>query len=178
MKPPTESAYEEAVAAILRELNIAERRTTPLYYEAGQLVVVGKDIYDRDLELSPATAKAWERLKSAASAEGLTLLAVSGFRSLEKQKSIIERKLRAGQTLGEILRVNAAPGYSEHHTGRAIDITAPDGAPLTQEFETRPEFLWLCRSGEAFGFSMTYPRNNRFGIDYEPWHWAFQEKIC
>ena len=26
-----------------------------------------------------------------------------------------------------------------------------------------------------FGFSMTYPRDNPWGISYEPWHWAKAE---
>jgi LAS superfamily LD-carboxypeptidase LdcB len=28
-----------------------------------------------------------------------------------------------------------------------------------------------------FDFSMTYPRGNRFGFIYEPWHWALNSKI-
>jgi len=75
----------------------------------------------------------------------------------------------------EILRVNAAPGYSEHHTGRAIDITSLGCKPLTEEFEQTSEFAWLVHRAKDFGFSMTYPRNNKFGVIYEPWHWTFQE---
>ena len=26
----------------------------------------------------------------------------------------------------------------------------------------------------AFGFSMTYPRDNPWGIIYEPWHWSLK----
>ena len=69
--------------------------------------------------------------------------------------------------------MSAAPGYSEHHTGRAIDITTPGTQPLEPAFETTPAFEWLTGSAHEFGFRMSYPRNNRHGIAYEPWHWAW-----
>jgi len=88
------------------------------------------------------------------------------------QASLIRRKLEAGQSVSEILNVNAAPGYSEHHTGRAIDIAVPDAEPLTEEFESSKAFAWLEKNAASFGFSMSYPRENRQGFVYEPWHWA------
>jgi len=37
-------------------------------------------------------------------------------------------------------------------------------------------FAWLARHAHRFGFAMTYPRGNRLGIAYEPWHWAVLEE--
>ena len=116
-------------------------------------------------------------MKSAATKDGITLLLVSAFRSVAYQKQIIQRKLAAGQSIEQVLRVSAAPGYSEHHTGRAIDVTAYDYKPLTEEFEKTPAFEWLIRRAKNFGFTMTYPRNNTFGVIYEPWHWFFQDSV-
>jgi D-alanyl-D-alanine carboxypeptidase len=76
----------------------------------------------------------------------------------------------------EILRVSAAPGFSEHHTGRTVDVTTPGCKPLTEDFEQTPGFVWLVRRADDFGFSMTYPRHNKFGVIYEPWHWTFNER--
>ncbi len=73
----------------------------------------------------------------------------------------------------EILSVSAAPGYSEHHTGRAVDLTTPGTRPLEEDFEATPAFEWLTGTAEDFGFRMSYPRNNRHGIAYEPWHWMW-----
>src|SRR2546428_9842143 len=100
---------------------------------------------------------------------------VSAFRSLQYQRQIFERKIKAGDSLEDILKVNAPPGYSEHHTGRAVDLTTPGCPPLAEEFERSAAFAWLVRHAHRFGFAMTYPRENRFGIAYEPWHWAAQE---
>jgi D-alanyl-D-alanine carboxypeptidase len=71
--------------------------------------------------------------------------------------------------------VNAAPGHSEHHTGRAVDIATPGSRPLTEEFEQTDAFRWLSSRAVEFGFSLTYPRDNPWGIAYEPWHWSLKD---
>ena len=100
---------------------------------------------------------------------------MSGYRSFDYQADLIRNKLDKGQTIEEILEVNAAPGYSQHHTGEAIDIATPGSRPLTEEFESSDAFAWLTKNAENHGFSMTYPRGNAHGIVYEPWHWALLE---
>jgi D-alanyl-D-alanine carboxypeptidase len=168
--------YEIQIAQILRELGIQKDfGARKPFREATELVSIGEDIYGREQKLAPNAASAWRKLKMAAEGDGVTLQIVSAFRSVAYQRQIIERKLAAGKTMEKILHVSAAPGYSEHHTGRAIDITSSGCKPLTEEFEQTPEFAWLVRRVKDFGFSMTYPRNNKFGVIYEPWHWTFQE---
>ena len=77
--------------------------------------------------------------------------------------------------MADILRVNAAPGCSEHHTGRAIDITSVDCSPLSEAFATTSAYDWLQLNAAQFGFFMTFPAGNSFGIIYEPWHWALRQ---
>ena len=91
---------------------------------------------------------------------------------MQRQVEIVRSKLEQGFSLDSILEVSAPPGYSEHHTGRAIDIATPATRPLTAEFEGSPAFIWLQANAGAFGFRMPYGRGNRFGFDYEPWHWS------
>ena len=175
----TDDAYDARVARILSDLGIpssygAERRMPP-YVEATRLVSVGLDIHGRERHLTPHAARRWTGLGDAAQQDGITLLLVSAFRSLEYQRQIFERKIKAGEPLERILKVNTPPGYSEHHTGRAVDLTTPDSPPLSEEFETTAAFAWLAREAHRFEFVMTYPRGNRFGIAYEPWHWAVRD---
>lgn len=172
----TTSAYEQQVVEILRELGIEEiyTRRKPVV-EATQLVSVGADIYGRDQKLTPNAAKAWHAMESAAQSAGIALRLVSAFRSVAYQHQIIKRKLVADRKMEEILRVSAAPGYSEHHTGRAIDLTADGCKPLTEEFEQTVAFGWLTQNATRFAFSMSYPRGNKAGVIYEPWHWVFQD---
>jgi D-alanyl-D-alanine carboxypeptidase len=111
-------------------------------------------------------------MKSAAAADDVTLLPLSAFRSVARQARIIRRKLAAGQTIEDILRVNAVPGCSEHHTGRALDFGTPGHLQLQSSFSRTRAFRWLKRHAARFGFYLSYPRNNRQGIAYEPWHWC------
>ena len=113
-------------------------------------------------------------MQAAAATDGISLLLVSGFRSIDYQARLFRKKIDAGQSLGDILAVNAAPGFSEHHTGRAIDIATPGSRPLTEEFEQSEAFQWLSGHAGQFGFSMSYPRDNAAGFVFEPWHWSFR----
>lgn len=144
----------------------------PAYEEASELVDAEPNIVGRMQRLTPQTASAWFELKQAALGAKVELLLVSGFRSIADQVALFRNKLAAGQSIDAILRVNAAPGYSQHHTGLAIDIATPGSRPLTEEFEQSPAFDWLVANAESFGFRMPYGRGNRFGFHYEPWHWS------
>jgi D-alanyl-D-alanine carboxypeptidase len=144
----------------------------PGHAEAQELEEVEPNILGRMQRLVPDTARAWRHMKSAALADGIELLLLSGFRSVRYQVDLIRNKLAAGQDIESILKVNAAPGFSEHHTGRAIDIATPGTRPLTEEFETSAAFGWLTQHARRFNFAMPYVRNNAFGFAYEPWHWS------
>lgn len=168
--------YLNRIERNLRDLGVPAayaERGLPVCEEALDLVSVGVDIAGRERQLVPGAASAWGVLRDAAAADGVVLQLVSAFRSVDYQREIVERKLRQGIAIEDILRVNAAPGYSEHHTGRAIDLTTPGCAPLTEAFETTPAFAWLTQHAARFGFTMSYPRGNRYGIAYEPWHWSW-----
>lgn len=69
---------------------------------------------------------------------------------------------------------NTKLGYSEHHSGCAVDICSNDRFKLSESFEETDAFEWLMSHAQTFGFSLSYPRNNDKGIIYEPWHWFFR----
>lgn len=145
----------------------------PLVPEPVRLEFAGFDRYRRPLWLLEPAARAWRRMQAAALADGITLEAISGYRSHDYQLGIFERKLARGLSVEQILAVNAAPGYSEHHGGCALDIGTPGEAPAEESFEATPAFAWLHRHAGEFGFRMSYPRGNPHGIVYEPWHWRW-----
>jgi zinc D-Ala-D-Ala carboxypeptidase len=170
-------AYARRIADIHRELGIpadyAATRGLPLCEEAVELVDIGFDINQRMRQLTPAAARAWDTLQHAAARDGIKLLLVSAFRSVDYQRDLIARKLAKSEHIDSILRVMAAPGHSEHHTGRALDLTAPGLPPLEEAFEATDSFAWLIQHAAGFDFRLSYPRDNPHGIVYEPWHWAF-----
>ena len=146
----------------------------PVYGEPAELVEVGPNLVGRMQRLTPEAARQWHAMVEAADAVGIQLLIVSGFRGIDYQAALIRKKIDAGQEIDEILTVNAAPGHSEHHTGRAVDIATPGSRPLTEEFESTDACRWLESRAAEFGFSMTYPRDNPWGIAFEPWHWSLK----
>lgn len=151
-------------------------RGLPVCPEAQRLEVaeIGDD--GREQRLIEPAAAAWRRLKAAASADGIALSIVSSFRSIERQAEIIRRKLDAGQAIEDILTVCAPPGFSEHHTGRAVDVATPGVRALVVEFDQSPAFAWLTAHADDFGFRLSYPCGNAQGFEYEPWHWCFHQR--
>ncbi len=150
------------------------RNGPPEYAEAVDLVEIGPNLVGRMQQLTPHAAAQWTAMVQAAAADSVRLMIVSGFRSVDYQARLIRKKINAGQAIGDILKVNAAPGFSEHHTGQAVDIATPGSRPLTEEFETTEAFAWLGENARKFEFTMTYPRDNEWGIIYEPWHWSIK----
>ncbi|KAB8185673.1 D-alanyl-D-alanine carboxypeptidase family protein [Lysobacter maris] len=150
-----------------------ERTGLPLVAEPDWLALAGFDRYRRPLWLHVEAARGWRHLQAEALADGIVLEAISGYRSHDYQLAIFERKRARGLEVEQILRVNAAPGYSEHHSGLALDIGAPGEPPAEESFEDTEAFAWLCDNAAGHGFTMSYPRDNPHGIVYEPWHWAW-----
>jgi len=147
------------------------------YAVAEELVDVGPNPVGRMQRLTPLAAERWAAMCEAAAADGMMLLIVSGFRDPDYQADLIRRKLGQGQAIDDILSVVAPPGYSQHHTGCAVDIATPGFRPLTEEFAQSEAFAWLGRNAEKYGFSMTYPPGNADGFIYEPWNWALNVQL-
>lgn len=176
LKGATKSS-DENVPENTDDVPIAYRGRAPRFKDAEQLVCVGRDVHGRDALLHPDAADAWARMVTEAGHCGATLLIVSAFRSIDRQREIVRRKRDKGLSWEAILRVSAYPGFSEHHTGCAIDIGSPECCELVERFEDTKEFKWLSVHATEFGFVMSYPRGNRLGVDYEPWHWMWRSPL-
>ncbi|QOC24182.1 D-alanyl-D-alanine carboxypeptidase family protein [Wenzhouxiangella sp. AB-CW3] len=153
--------------------NYGRAHRMPMVREAPELVPAGLDIFKREQRLIPAAADAWSSMKVAATNAGVELQLVSAYRSIGYQMNILRKKLNEGRTLKHILRVSAAPGYSEHHSGRAIDLSTIDCKPLEEDFAETRAYQWLQANARFFGFRESYPRKNRHQLAWEPWHWYY-----
>ena len=119
--------------------------------------------------VTPDTADAIEKMSQDASYNGLNLQACSGYRSFEKQEEIYERyKRENGREYAD--NYSARPQFSEHHTGRAIDLISPAG--ITDDFESTAECKWVHKNAWKYGFILRYPKGSEeiTGYSYEPWH--------
>lgn len=97
------------------------------------------------------TARAFNAMKAAAARAGINLNVVSGFRTMAEQRYLYGL-YQSGQGA-----LAAAPGYSNHQNGKALDLN-------TGGWGTRT-YNWLSANAGRFGFSRTVPS--------EHWHWEF-----
>jgi D-alanyl-D-alanine carboxypeptidase len=149
------------------------RHRLRLQAEPAELASIGQDVFDREQFMTPVAASALLAMLRLAASAGIEIQPVSAFRSVDYQATLLQNKLDRGQDMADILRFSAAPGFSEHHSGRAVDLTTPGCKPLEEEFADSAAFAWLKRHAAGCGFRMSYPRNNRHSVAYEPWHWYY-----
>lgn len=147
-----------------------------LPYEEAKGSELAPIVADGSLKLRKAAAAEFLAMVDAARMDGVYLVPISGFRSIADQEYLFfQIKAQRGQVPTERAEVSAPPGYSEHHTGYAVDIG--DGnvpaTHLSPNFESTAAFKWLKANAAYFSFEMSFPRNNPQGVSYEPWHWRF-----
>ena len=118
-------------------------------------------------------------MRKEAKKDGIYLVFLSGFRSINLQKDIFySLKSKRNQEAAERARVSAPPGYSEHSTGFAIDIgdATQRKTDFETEFENTDAFRWLKKNAAKFHFKLSFSKKNKY-IDYEPWHWRYEGSI-
>jgi len=131
---------------------------------------------DPQIRLRTNAALSFDAMVQAAQSQGVLLVPLSGYRSVaEQQQLFFAVKAERAQLATKRAEVSAPPGYSEHHTGYAIDIG--DGrlpaTNLSQDFARTEAFQWLQQNAPRFSFELSFPPGNPQGISYEPWHWRF-----
>ena len=133
--------------------------------------------------LQTEAADAFLAMQAAAAKDGVTVWMQSGYRSVDYQKNLYDKKTRyfleKGLSRDEALQQAAAivnpPGYSEHNCGLAADLNSPEHTGLDEGFENTEAFRWLCAHAEEYGFILRYPKDAEAvtEITYEPWHWRY-----
>lgn len=123
-----------------------------------------------DQLLQQRAADAWQRLAQAAHDQGVDVRLISGYRSIEDQRSQFNDQIRfyklttariasgqADNQIVEILKNTAIPGYSRHHSGYTIDIACGNG----QSFEASSCYDWLRQNNylnaKKFGWIPAHP---------------------
>ncbi len=144
-----------------------------------------------DYKLRPIAAQAFEQMKTAAKADGITLKVVSSYRNYAHQNRIWERKYKRFResglshttTISKIIEYSTIPGTSRHHWGTDLDII--DGNPkvngdvlVPSKFHGTGPFCdmkeWMKVNAHVFNFHLVYTNaKGRKGFKYEPWHYTF-----
>ncbi len=175
---PADEALWKRIFLLHRELEIITdygvARSLPLIPEETNLVACDKNPEGFDVLLYPDAARQWLAMKAQAKEDGASLVVYSGYRSIDRQTDLVRSRLAGGLSHKETLTLLTAPGYSEHHTGRAVDLGEPGGPVRDETFAKTTAYLWLTWHARDFGFVMSYPRDNRHGMGFQPWHWCWR----
>ncbi len=109
------------------------------------------------------------RMADAARKEGVSIRAISTYRTEDYQKRLYDKKVRA-TGFHNAENYSARPGFSEHQTGLAVDINSTRAS-----FEKTNVFKWLQAHAHEYGYIMRYPKGQRWitGYEYEPWHYRY-----
>lgn len=110
-----------------------------------------------------------------ANSQGVPIRITSGYRSFHEQKALHNNSL---YRLGEAttLLSSARAGYSEHHTGLAVDLGGLHGRCRVQAcFADTPEGQWLAANSWKYGYILRYRQGKTdiTGFTFEPWHFRF-----
>jgi D-alanyl-D-alanine carboxypeptidase len=104
-----------------------------------------------------------------------TLWLNSGYRSYSTQVDVHARQVRAlGLAAGE--RLAARPGYSEHQTGLAADVSAiGQGCSIQVCFAKTKAGKWLAANAWQYGWILRYENGQTSvtGYQFEPWHFRY-----
>jgi LAS superfamily LD-carboxypeptidase LdcB len=163
---PQNAAVDRSISPIARRYRPIAQATgyAEIYPEASGAQLVAY----QGQQLQVDAAGAFERMRTAAAADGIELRVVSGFRSLQAQVQIFDSK-GGGLPAAEY---SAPPGHSQHHTGLAIDINS-----LKPSFRETKAFAWLRRHASSYGFMLPYVEGSSdLGPKAEPWHWVYVGK--
>ncbi|MFM1984427.1 MAG: hypothetical protein RL723_862 [Actinomycetota bacterium] len=163
---PQPVIYDIDTASSLTVVVNKTRPLIPITYKP-KLTTVG-GIY-----LAPSTAIAYKQLKAAVLEQKLGTLCInSGYRSFSSQKAIhAARVSQLGKTAGE--KLAARPGFSEHQTGLAIDISTTALSCRIGSFGSSKASKWMVANAWQYGFIVRYPSNSKTAVTgyvWEPWH--------
>lgn len=135
------------VAAVCLAVSTASAGKAVGYVAGEKTAIKLTDINGKDVEIR--TAEAFRVMAKAARKKGVDLKIRSGFRSFAKQEKLYKQYRRGQGNLA------APPGYSNHESGRALDLYVTD----------HKAFDWLQEHGATYGFHRTVPG--------EAWHWEY-----
>ena len=134
--------------------------------------VPGDLVNSRGATLSAKAIDAFNSLMAAADVAGINLSVTSSYRSYSNQVSTYAYWVGVSGADGADT-YSARPGYSEHQTGLAFDISS-NGCVLDC-FGTSPAYGWMQANAAQYGFIQRYYAgyDSITGYKAEEWHYRY-----
>lgn len=110
---------------------------------------------------------------NAAAAAGVPLSLTSAYRSYSNQVATYNNWVAVNGSTAAADTVSARPGYSEHQTGFAFDLSA--GGCSLECFAGSAQYSWIQANAATYGFIERYPAGLESVTGYSPeaWHWRY-----
>lgn len=143
----------------------------PAGYQDHMDIVNVKVEEDFFVPLERETAQKYLQLRDFFAARGIRIAMLSGYRFQSTQERIWrENVAKHGEAhAGSYV---AQPGFSEHQTGLALDLSVYDDQGVRVEDTDIEAYAQLFPHLHTFGFILRYPagKEDITGYPFEPWH--------
>ena len=143
-------------------------------------IITVQNSLGEELRIERNTYQQYVKLREALLKQGVQIELDSVYRSVAEQQEIWDA-WSADPELGPeyCKKYLAVPGYSEHHTGFAVDIfIMTDGKEIRDNDEMSADtedFKKVHALMPEYGFILRYPlgKEDITGYSYEPWHMRY-----
>ncbi len=140
-----------------------------------------KNTWDEDIKIERKTFEQYKKLKKCIDKDlkefNVTIELDSTYRSIKDQQELWDRWLKDPEKGSKYVKKSVAlSGYSEHHTGLAIDICLKINGKLVDDNEEmlkeKEIFSKIHSKLASYGFVLRYLEGKEkiTGYPYEPWH--------
>jgi len=158
---------------------VSKARAIGVEYVPSKLVVPAVSSHPgvaaNEKQVSKTIDEPLTKLFDAAQKDGHSLMVGSAYRSAAYQEQIFNTYVsRVGYEQAD--RYSAHPGFSEHQTGLAVDIsTTSQQCYLSECFIGTADGQWLAENAYKYGFTLRYPKGKEAitGYNFEPWHYRY-----
>ena len=128
--------------------------------------------YGYEYQMNSEAYNSFINMYNDASKENLKLFIKSPYRSYNNQNNLYNDYVYESGIL-EADTFSARPGYSEHQTGLAIDVS--NGPNNLGYFKDTNEYIWMINNSYKYGFILRYPEGKEYitGYQFESWHYRY-----
>ena len=182
LAPQSQETVETVICPIDYLVLVNKENPLPETWEDDVEIVHMTNSLGDDVEVEKKAYDAYLKLKDALAEEGVFIDLDSAYRSVAAQQQIAESFTeRYGEEY--VKQYVAVPGFSEHHTGLALDLYLNiDGVDvyMNEDMVQYPE-IWAKIHAKLpeFGFILRYleGKEDITGYSYEPWHIRYIDNV-
>ena len=137
-----------------------------------------KNIWDEDIKVEKEAYESFKKLREELLKEDVDIELESCYRSVKEQQEIWD-EFEKEHGIDYVKKYVAVPGYSEHHTGLALDVVLKKDGKIVSDnddmIKEKDLFAKVHAKLANYGFILRYleGKDDVTGYSYEPWHFRY-----